>query len=207
MIYVLPGMGADHRMYPPPWDSLPDCTFVDWPPYKGEQTLAEVAKAVVRKYALQPNAWLIGSSLGGMVACEIAKVFPVRGLILVGSAKTKGEVSALFSWLSPFLDLTPVSFIQQLAGKVPAELTQMFKDSDPAFIRAMCRAIVSWEGFAHQKIELHRIHGKSDLVIPLPVGVQRVLTGGHLIALTHAEECVAFVREIIADNPSREKHN
>jgi pimeloyl-ACP methyl ester carboxylesterase len=202
MICILPGMGADRRMFPPPWPSLPECTFVDWPKYNGEQTLAEVAKSVVRKYTIPPGAWLVGSSLGGMVAGEIAKFLPVRGLILVGSAKTKDEVSALFNWLDPLIDLTPLNFIRQLAGKVPAELAQMFKDSDPAFVRAMCHAIVRWEGLGDTAVELHRIHGRNDRVIPLPAGVQRALDGGHLIALTHAPECVAFVRSIVADTGS-----
>jgi pimeloyl-ACP methyl ester carboxylesterase len=199
MIYVLPGMGADHRMYPPPWPSLPDSTFIDWPAYAGEQSLTEVARSIVAKHSLSNDAWLVGSSLGGMVACEIASLLPVRGLILVGSAISKEELSVLFTWLSPFIDLAPLNLIQQLAGKVPAELTQMFRDSDPAFVRAMCRAIVRWDGLAATQIELHRIHGSKDLVIPRPAGVQHVLDGGHLIAMTHAPECMALIEKIIAN--------
>lgn len=198
MIYVLPGMGADHRMYPGPWQSLPDCTFIDWPKYTGEQTLAEVAKAVMRAHAIPSGAWLVGSSLGGMVAGEIAKIAPVRGLILVGSAKSREELGLLLTWLGPLIDLAPLTFIQQLAGKAPAVLTQMFKDSDPAFVRAMCRAIGQWEGLADTTVELHRIHGRKDNVIPLPKNIHLVLEGGHLIAMTHAQECVNHIRAIIA---------
>ena len=198
MIYILPGMGADHRMYPQPWPGLPQVTFLDWPKYGGEQTLNAVAKSVVRTYALHEDAWLVGSSLGGMVACEIAALLPVRGLILVGSAKTKDELNFLFSWLRPLIDLAPLNFVQQVAGKMPAELTQMFKDSDPAFVRAMCRAIVRWEGMMHSTTKIHRIHGRKDRVIPFPDKVDLALDGGHLIAMTHAQECVAYVQSVIA---------
>jgi hypothetical protein len=85
----------------------------------------------------------------------------------------------------------------QLAGKAPSELAKMFMDSDPAFVRAMCRAIVQWEGLDSPTTELHRIHGRRDRVIPMPPGVECVLDGGHLIAMTHAPECVAFIRSII----------
>jgi hypothetical protein len=43
MLFVLPGMGADHRMYPAPWPTLPDSTFVDWPKFHGEETLQDLA--------------------------------------------------------------------------------------------------------------------------------------------------------------------
>ncbi len=197
MIYVLPGMGADHRMYRAPWSSLPDCHFINWPQYAGEKTLTDVARSVMREYEIQQGAWLVGSSLGGMVACEITKFIPVRGLILVGSAQSKDEVGLLLTWLSPFIGLAPLGFIQKLAGKAPTVLTQMFKDSDPSFVRTMCRAIMKWEGLADANVTLHRIHGRKDLVIPLPKKVQVTLEGGHLIAMTHAQACVAFVRTVV----------
>ena len=200
MIYILPGMGADHRMYPPPWPSLVDSTFIDWPAYAGELTLAEVAQAIVAKHALARGAWLVGSSLGGMVACEIARLISVRGLILVGSATTRDEVSSWFSRLSPFFELAPINLVRQLAGIVPAEIAQMFKDSDPAFVRAMCRAIIRWEGLRNATIKIHRIHGRRDRVILFPSGVDLALDGGHLIAMTHAAECVAYIRTIVEAN-------
>jgi len=198
MIYLLPGMGADHRMYPGPWAGLPDCVFADWPGYSGEQSLAEVAARVVQTYRIKPDSWLVGSSLGGMVAGEIAKLVPLRGVILLGSAKSPAEFGAVLRLLAPLADLAPVAFLQQLAGKAPSELTQMFKDSDPAFIRAMCRAILRWEGITDPTLRLHRIHGRHDLVIPPPERADYLLNGGHLIAMTHAEECVSRVREIMA---------
>lgn len=198
MIYILPGMGADHRMYPAPWNGLPECTFIKWPKYSGELSLSEVASKIVSIYPINHDAWIVGSSLGGMIACEVAKLVPINGIILVGSACNPTEISTLLRMFSPLADLAPLPFIQRLAGKVPSELTQMFSDSDPAFIRAMCRAIIRWEGITNTKIQMHRIHGRNDLVIPLPDKTDLVLNGGHLIAMTHAEECVAYVRKIVA---------
>jgi len=39
MIHLLPGMGADHRMYPAPWAALPNCRIHDWPAYHGEDSI------------------------------------------------------------------------------------------------------------------------------------------------------------------------
>ncbi len=93
MLFVLPGMGADHRMYPAPWPSLSDSVFVDWPKFRGEESLTDLAKRLIDEHHIESSAWLAGSSLGGMVACEIATMVSARGLILIGSAKrTAGDV-------------------------------------------------------------------------------------------------------------------
>ncbi len=61
-------------------------------------------------------------------------------------------------------------------------------------MRAICHAIFTREGLNESRIEPVRLHGRKDLVIPLPSGVDEVLDGGHLIAMSHAEECVNFIR-------------
>jgi pimeloyl-ACP methyl ester carboxylesterase len=191
--YLLPGMGADGRMYPAAWEALPNVVRVEWPVCRGECTLDEIAKRIVGEYNITDGAIVVGSSLGGMVACEIAKMREPERLVLVGSAIHKEEVNTLLRLMSPLIDLAPITFIQRLAGKVPAELTQMFERSEPAFIRAMCRAIFSWQGLAAAKVKPLRIHGRRDRVIPPPAEVDYLIDGGHLIAMTHAEECVAHL--------------
>jgi hypothetical protein len=41
-----------------------------------------------------------------------------------------------------------------------------------------------------------RIHGRNDLVILPPKRADLLLNGGHLIAMTHAKECVAFLEQV-----------
>jgi pimeloyl-ACP methyl ester carboxylesterase len=201
MIYVLPGMGADSGMYPAIWRTLPASVFVDWPAYRGEKTIAEVAHRVVKQYAISPGAILIGSSLGGMVAGEIARLRRIDHLILVGSARNKEEVGGLLKLLGPLADLAPLAAIQQALGKLPSELLQMFSRAEPPFVRAMCRAIFDWPGMDEPSARVLRIHGKHDRVIPLPADADLVLDGGHLIAMTHAEECVAFIKAELFPDP------
>jgi hypothetical protein len=78
MIHALPGLGADKRMFPAPWGTLEGLVAHDWPRYQGERTLPEVARAVVETYAVNDGDTVIGASLGGMVACEIAKIRKLR---------------------------------------------------------------------------------------------------------------------------------
>lgn len=193
MIYILPGMGADNRMYAGPWRSLPGCVFLDWPANTQEESISGIAARVVETAGISDGATLVGSSLGGIVACEIAKLRKVEKLFLVGSAKNKKEISSVLRILHPLIDLAPLTFIQRASGKVPGELLEMFSASDARFIRNMCRAIFTWEGLPENTVPICRIHGRFDLVIPPPPDVDILIEGGHLIAMTHATECIRFI--------------
>lgn len=70
----------------------------------------------------------------------------------------------------------------------------MFAESAPEFVRAMCAAIFQWGGLGGTNAQVFRLQGRHDLVVPPPHRVDLLLEGGHLVAMTHAEECAAFVR-------------
>jgi pimeloyl-ACP methyl ester carboxylesterase len=190
-------MGADRNMYSGPWCSLSNAIFLDWPAYRGEKSISAMAQRIVLEQRISPGSILIGSSLGGIIACEIANQLNLGGLILIGSAKQRGEVNALLKALHPLIDLTPIKFLQCTTGKLPSELVQMFAKSDHEFIRAMCKAVFSWDGLKSTQITLIRIHGTKDHVIPLPSGIHYALDGGHLLAITNAAECVKIVEAAI----------
>ncbi|MEX0774245.1 MAG: alpha/beta hydrolase [Phycisphaeraceae bacterium] len=194
MFYTLPGMGANNRMYGGAWRTLPECVFLNWPVHRGETSIASIARRIVDDAGIADGAVVIGSSLGGMVACEIARLRKLNALVLVGSATRKEEISRFLGAIHPLAGLAPLEFVQRAAGKCPGELTGMFNVSDAAFIRAACRAIFAWEGLDSAAIAPLRIHGRRDRVIPLPADAHCVIDGGHLIAMTHAEACVEFIR-------------
>lgn len=200
--YLLPGMGADRRMFPGPWGSLPNVAYIEWRSYAGETSIRGLASWIIADHSIAPGDLLVGCSLGGIVACEIANITAVAGLVLVGSAKNKGEINPFVSMLHPLIDLTPLAFVQRLAASVPHDIASMFSDSDPVFLRAMCRAIFVWEGLKEGRGKSWRIHGKADRVIPAPKGVDHLLPGGHLIAITHAQECVNVIRDLRLAQPA-----
>lgn len=160
MIYAFPGMGADSRMYSGAWRTLPRCRFLDWPEYHGETTIAALAERIIEEQGIKEGDYLVGTSLGGIVACEIANRFDVARLALVGSAKSQGEITAVLRVLHPLASLTPLEFIQKAAGKVPGDMAQMFHEGQAPFIRAMCHAIFEWEGLDETRIKPLRILGR-----------------------------------------------
>lgn len=194
MIHALPGMGADRRMFPAPWLALPDFVPHDWVRHSGEKTIPEVARSVCEQFRIQEGDVLIGASLGGMVACEIAKLRKLRALFLIGSATRHEEVNGLLAKLHPLAQVAPVDWLKFSASQLPLDFAQMFAGLEPSFIRAMCAAVFRWEGLGPAPSPVYRLHGKFDLVIPPPSEVDLLVNGGHLISMTHAESCVEFIR-------------
>lgn len=180
-----------------PWQTLEDCSFLDWPDYAGEDSLTAIAKRIVEEAGITDGSVVVGHSLGGMVSCEIAQIRNLKSLVLIGSASCKEGVSSLLAKLHPLAAHTPFEFMQAVARKLPGDLTHMFGRSDAEFIRATCKAIFQWNGLPPDSIRPKRIHGRHDVVIPLPSEVDCVLNGGHMIPVTHATECVEFVREAL----------
>ncbi len=107
MIHALAGMGADHRMFPPPWTSLPGFIAHDWPSCPNERTLAGVARTLCQEHQFQDGDVLVGASFGGMIACEIAKLRYLKAIYLVGSATSQAEISRFLTFLHPAARFVP----------------------------------------------------------------------------------------------------
>jgi pimeloyl-ACP methyl ester carboxylesterase len=200
MIHALPGMGANRRMYPAPWSSLPDFVAHDWTPYSNEKSLADIAQSTCNARGIRDGDSLVGSSLGGMVACEITKIRKIKTLYLIGSATRKEEINAVLSMLHPLIHIAPIDWLRFSAGKIPNELTQRFAEAEASFLRAMCSAIFDWQGLVDSSTQVYRIHGKKDFVIPPPAKVDLILDGGHLISITHPVQCVEFIKAKLNSN-------
>ena len=88
-----------------------------------------------------------------------------------------------------------VKLIQLLTGKYDNSLLNMFSESDPKFIKAMCKLIASWEGYLSLPDKLIRIHGTQDLVIKCPQVASEKLSAGHLIAMSHPKQCQELIEK------------
>ncbi len=199
---ILPGMGADSSMYGSEHRELPDTLFPDWPPYQGEQSVSELATRIIEEHGLGANCTIGGSSLGGMVAAEIAKKIKVEKLILIGSALSPQHINPVLKKLSALSEIAPINLVQLLAGKVNAfqenRLLKMFNKADVQFIRSMCKAVFEWEGNEAPSCKVFQIHGARDKVIyPNGENTKIIPDGGHLIAMSHPQQVKRFVEECV----------
>ncbi|MBF0492203.1 MAG: hypothetical protein HQM15_05430 [Deltaproteobacteria bacterium] len=194
MLYLLPGMGASKDMYQGAWLKLPETTFINWPNYQGESSLSDVAQRVIQENGITAKDCVGGSSLGGMIALEIFKELKNPKVILLGSALNAQEIRPLLRLLAPLASFSPVKLIQSFTKSYDNLLMNMFSSSDSNFIKAMCSAASNWEGYEGDKKNILRIHGERDPVIPCPKEAEVIKNAGHLIAMTHAEECVGIIK-------------
>lgn len=196
--YLLPGMGADSSMYNLLRKEVSfEINYIDWPRYRGEKTFVEVAKRVVEENGIQDGDIVGGSSLGGMIGIEIARLKSVRAIVLLGSAVSPAELHSSLSLFSPLIKIIPISLMQTLAGKYGGAIGKMFAEANAEFIREMSLYMPRWQGLKDIQTPFFRIHGADDWVIRCPkTGSEIVKNTGHLLTMTHVKDCAAFLSKV-----------
>lgn len=199
-------MGIDSTMYGSAFRTLKDVHYADWSPYTNEKSIKDIAITLIARYTINPSDIVGGSSLGGIVASEIAKYVEVRKIILIGSTLTPENINPILKKLSVLSEIAPIHLIQTLAdktsvitkNKVWKTLLNMFGKANGAFIKTMCKAVFEWDGNPTPKCACAHIHGAKDRVIyPPQTGATIIDDGGHLIAMTHESEVAEFLKQNI----------
>jgi len=209
-VILLPGMGADARLFGGVRACLPHLEVLDWiEPFAGEP-LPSYAERMARRIDGATPFVLGGVSMGGMVAAEMLQHVRPRGLVLVSSA-TSNDCVARFAALRPLLRTIPPNALAKLAGTRPmiralcGPLSQehralfrvMLRDTPPAFLRWSLLALLDWAGADIGAVPVLRVHGARDRAIALPVskGVRVIDSGGHLCVLTHARDTAEAISD------------
>ncbi len=189
-------------MYGPAFKELPDVTFVEWPPYKGEKSIKDISIRIIRHYNINSSDIVGGSSLGGIVASEIAKYIAIKKVILIGSTLTPESINPVLKNLSVLSEIAPTHLLKTFADRTSLltenQLLKMFRKSDNSFVKTMFTAIFEWDGNPTPKCTIAHIHGAKDLVIyPPKTGATLIPDGRHLIAISHEKKVAEFINKNI----------
>jgi pimeloyl-ACP methyl ester carboxylesterase len=146
-VFLIAGLGADTRLYqniilPEGYEVVP----ADWIVPAETDTLTTYAQKLVSHYAIADNSIVIGDSLGGMIAVEIAKQVKLAKVILISSIKTADEAPWYFNFLRyvPIYKPIPGTLFNKLGflagpifGKMSADelglFNSMLSKSSPFF--------------------------------------------------------------------------
>src|ERR1700743_3253324 len=157
-VFVIAGLGADSRAYD--LIELPgyEVICVEWIEPDKTDTLKIYAQKLIKQYNITPNSIVIGNSLGGMIAMEIAQLVPVKKTILISSIKTIDEAPAYFSFfrLFPVYKIIPGKLFTSMGGgarfvfgRMDKQLSWLFidmlKKSSPAFMKWAMGAALYWQ--------------------------------------------------------------
>ena len=95
-IYLLPGLGADYRIFQNIDLQGHEVINISWVEPEKQDTLATFAHKLIKEFNILPDSILIGNSLGGMFAIELAKKIKTDKVILISSIKTIKEAPLSF---------------------------------------------------------------------------------------------------------------
>jgi pimeloyl-ACP methyl ester carboxylesterase len=207
-IYLLPGLGADERLFQFLDLSGHNVTHIKRiVPVKNERIEDYVAR--ISDQIKGDDVVLIGMSFGGVLAIELAKIIEVDKVILISSVA----------------DFTELPMIYRLAGKLRLQklltggilkrshrimnwvmganepirrtlLSDMLRDTNEDFLHWAIDTIVTWRNTTVPK-NLFRIHGDRDKVLPLRRADYLIENGGHIMVANRADEVTAAIKHIL----------
>ena len=96
-VFLIAGLGADTRVYNNIDLNAHEVVCIDWIEPAKTETLITYTQKLINQYHISPNSIVIGNSLGGMIAVEIAKIIPLQKVILISSIKTINEAPWYFN--------------------------------------------------------------------------------------------------------------
>lgn len=218
-IFLIPGLGADSRVYRN--INLPEIIKgkktqvipVNWLEPNATDTLSEYAQNIISHYDIRKNDIVIGNSLGGMLAVEIANRIELNKVILISSIKTDDEAPGYFKifrtvpvykLLSDGILNTLDRFVKPAFGHMSPEETWLFEDmlrkSSPTFMRWAMYAVLHWQ---NQTVppRLYHITGDKDLVFDYRLIKDPTLVAGgtHIMIFDKADEINRLLAQILAE--------
>jgi len=211
-IFLIPGLGADYRVYQNIDLFGYEVTNIIWLEPDKTDTLASYAQKLIDHYQIRSGDIVIGNSLGGMLAIEVAKKIHPGKTILISSIKTIDEAPATHKWYRriPLYKLLPARLytsagflVRFVMGKVSKKHRDLFIDmlrkTPPKFAKWAVGAILDWDNQTIPE-NVYHIHGDNDMVFPYKrIRNATIIKGGtHLMVMNKPKEINAWLKNTLA---------
>lgn len=210
-LYLIPGMGADHRLFSK-LDLQPHTVhLLDWVPAGDEMTISDYASLMLDRVKTENDNVFIGVSMGGIVALEMAKISRPRAVVLISAPAASREFSNLLKWgrhlhIDKWISarmLKKLSAVFEVAMQFQSRegkilFREMLKSCDEDFLKWSIGAVLNWESVEKPK-KFIQLVGDKDIVFPLwkmnaPVVVPNA---GHLAVFESAENVSVHIRRYL----------
>lgn len=210
-VFLIAGMGADTRIYNNIDLNGHDVTCVDWIEAHPTDTLATYSQKLIFQYDIKPNSIVVGNSMGGMMAVEIAKFIPLQKVILISSIRTVDEAPAYFKFFRrfPVYKIIPDKlmkagrvFIRLAFGKMTNDDLWLFNDmlvkTSPKFLKWAMYAVLHWDNKTIPP-NLYQISGDKDAVFPYKLlkAATIVKGGSHIMIFDKAKQINKWLKEVL----------
>jgi pimeloyl-ACP methyl ester carboxylesterase len=209
-VYLLPGVGCDARLFDRIQLGAHEVTKLEWPEFTAGITLADIARALSGQVDKSRPHVLVGVSMGGMVAQELAVLTNPEKVVLISSWTGPQEwpfyvragAALGFPGLIREWSMRMVWPLKRLIDRRSSEIDQLLWDmavkQSARKLRLGTTAVLRWKG-STWKGRVIRIHGDKDIVTPLRFQVDHLVKGGqHVMVLTRADEVSRLLLEAIS---------
>ncbi|WP_297093665.1 alpha/beta hydrolase [uncultured Draconibacterium sp.] len=213
-VYLIPGQGADARLYKNlKLDTAFQVKNIDYFTPDKEWDMQTFARELAKQIDTTETFSIIGVSLGGMLATEMADCLHPEKVIVISSAKSRKEFPGRYRfqkvvpvyWVVPgFAIKAGARILQPIVepdrNKDKATFKSMLRNKDPKFLKRTTTMILTWKRESYNNKIVH-IHGDLDKTLP-PRFVQYdylVEDGSHMMVLTRGELISEIVNNIMKE--------
>lgn len=210
-IYLLPGQGADYRLFSKlDLGNHPYQHIIYHIPKKGS-SMKDYAIELSKQIDQTKPFILIGTSIGGMLSCEMNEFLNPEKIIIISSAQNKDQLPAKYNFQKklPLYKLVSKGMAKRGAlimqpivepdrNKEKEIFVSMLKAKDKEFMKRSIQMIIEWDKESYDESIIH-IHGEHDNTIPIKnVNHQyMVKEGSHMITLTRSQEINNILKEVL----------
>lgn len=211
-VYLLPGLGADHRLFNELSIHGHQVAHITLPVPTPGQSMASYAKEIAKQIDTSEKFILIGVSLGGMIACELATILNPHKVILISSARCSKEIPKLYrfqartgiaklipGWLLKYTSVVLQGLYENDSWKYRKLFRAMSLEKPAVFFKRTVEMIVNWDRTDINPNIVH-IHGTDDRTLPFRlVKPQHAIKGGsHMMVYTRAKEISRILEGVLA---------
>lgn len=218
-VVFIPGLGFDSRIFENLELPNSDKEYLNWIEPNKNENLHDYSLRLFEKYKDSKEEFiLIGHSLGGIVAQEIAAVYPIQKVILISSIKSREELPFHFKVLKFFrldrlltkrLCVKSVKYWGKNHGFNTPEDRELFKSmvsrQSNFYLKWALRQLTLWRGVKlkpHTKL-IH-IHGTNDKTL-LFKSIKNpdfiIENGSHFMVYKRPEEVSKIISKFVRNDP------
>lgn len=203
-VYLIPGLGFDKRIFSKLDLDKIDFDYLDWiEPLENESIKDYAIRFSSRIDSKQNDISLIGHSLGGIIAQEIAAIRPINRIILISSIKSRKELPLHFKIMKPLLiyklfskELTARTI--KYWGKIHDYVTQeeqelvieMLNQQSNDYLKWALKQLSMWKLPEMRPLtKIYQISGENDKTFPLKLihnPNYTISEAGHFMVYKHS---------------------
>jgi len=211
VVYLIPGLGADGRIFRNLQPRLHGPVEVlEWLRPTPRETLPQYVARMAERVPTGQPCLLVGVSFGGVVALEMCRLRPLARAVLISSIPDADCLPPLLRLIraTGVYHLVPPQLLKLLprvgqwyfnigSGEAYRLFKEVLRDMDPVYTRWAIHRLLHWDS-----TDIGRgvqILGTRDRVFPPGPSPADYLIpgGGHFMVITHAQEISQIINQML----------